>query len=73
MTIFSVIVAFGSVLGLIWTVMDTPKAERQILLTAGVWALGGALIGGRIAYIAVHWAYFQSHIIEIAQIWVLVI
>ena len=69
MTIFSVLLAFGSILGLAWTVLETPKANQEISLEAGILALCSALIGGRGAYVAVHWAYFQHHLIEIPQFW----
>lgn len=69
MTIFSMLLSLGAVLGLIWIVLDSPKDEQIISLNTGIWALFGALIGGRIAYVAVQWEYFQEHILEIPQVW----
>lgn len=69
MTSFSIILALGSVLGLIWIVLETPSDDQLISLNAGIWALVGALIGGRVAYVAVNWEYFQNHIFEIFQVW----
>ncbi len=63
------LLSLGAVLGLIWIVLDSPKDEQIISLNTGIWALFGALIGGRIAYVAVQWEYFQEHIIEIPQVW----
>jgi len=69
LTIFSSIIAFGAVLGLIWIALDTPTKNRHIHLTAGVWVLTGALLGSRLTYVVTNWEYFQQHIFEIHQIW----
>jgi phosphatidylglycerol:prolipoprotein diacylglycerol transferase len=69
LTIFSVLLAFGSTLGLVWAVLETPEADREIALNAGIMVLISALIGGRITYVAVNWEYFQNHSIEILQLW----
>ncbi len=69
MTTFSLIIAFGSAIGLIWVVLESPKADRSLSLITAIWALFGALVGGRIAYITVNWEYFQEYILEIPQVW----
>lgn len=69
MTIFSALIALGSILGLVWILLDAPLNDRRAYLTVGVGALFGALIGGRAAYVAVHWEYFQDHLVEILQVW----
>jgi prolipoprotein diacylglyceryltransferase len=69
LTIFSVLVALGAVLGLIWIALETPKSDQSTFLNAGFWVLMGALVGGRIAYVAVHWEYFRKHVLEIPQVW----
>ena len=69
MTFFSVLLALGSVLGLIWILYEAPPWDRQSRLNAGITVLFCTLVGGRSAYIAVNWAYFQDHLIEIPQVW----
>lgn len=69
MTSFSLLLALGSVFGLIWLVLETSNDDRAIYLNAGIWSLFGALVGGRIAYVIVHWEYFQKHLIGIPQVW----
>jgi prolipoprotein diacylglyceryltransferase len=67
--IFSVLLALGAALGLIWVAWETPRSEQSTYLNTCVWVLVGALVGGRVAYLVVHWEYFQDDIIEITQVW----
>ncbi len=69
MTIFSVLLALGAVFGLTWVVYASPPMARNTSLNAGILALFAALVGGRAAYVAVNWEYFQNHLIEIHQVW----
>ena len=69
MTLFSVLLALGAVLGLIWIYNESPPRQQQASLYAGILVLLGGLFGARGAYVAVHWEYFQDHIIEIPQVW----
>jgi phosphatidylglycerol:prolipoprotein diacylglycerol transferase len=38
------------------------------VLDAGLAALGGGLLGGRVAYVAMSWPYFRQHLAEAPQI-----
>jgi len=67
--IFSVLMALAAVLGLTWVVYQTPPSARHISLNAGILTLFAALVGGRAAYVAVNWEYFQDQLIEIPQVW----
>jgi hypothetical protein len=72
--------AFGITLGffLTWQRMGE-KPQREIgiyaqqykseTLFAGLIALFGAWIGARVAFIFLHWSYYQIHQNEILQIW----
>lgn len=72
--------ALGITLGffLTWQRMGE-KPQREIgiyaqqykseTLFAGLFALSGAWIGARVAFIFLHWSYFQIHQNEIFQIW----
>ncbi len=66
---FSLMIAIGSAVGLYWISVDSPQKNLQENFAAGIWALIGAAIIGRATYIGLHWEYFQTHLIEIPQIW----
>jgi phosphatidylglycerol:prolipoprotein diacylglycerol transferase len=69
LAVFSALLAFGATLGLLWITMVSPKAEREISLNAGILTFISAIIGGRVAYVAGNWEYFQDYLIEIPQLW----
>jgi prolipoprotein diacylglyceryltransferase len=69
LTIFSVLLALGAALGLIWIAWETPRSEQSTYLNTGIWVLVGVLVCGRVAYVIVHWEYFQDHVLEIPQVW----
>jgi prolipoprotein diacylglyceryltransferase len=66
---FSLLIALGAVLGLSWALLLASAEHRQAVFQLGLWALLGAGIAGRAAYVAIHWPYFQLHPTEIAQVW----
>lgn len=69
MAIFSLLIAFGSALGLIWITLETADGDLRMYVNIGIWVLVGALVGARAAYVSVNWMYFQEHFGEIFQIW----
>lgn len=69
MTLFSLLLALAAVLGLAWITFDSSPRLRDASLNAAVLVLLAALIGGRAAYVAPNWPYFQNHLIEIPQVW----
>ncbi|MBL7162191.1 MAG: prolipoprotein diacylglyceryl transferase [Anaerolineales bacterium] len=66
---FSLLIAIASALGLFWVAKDAPEKKLQAGFSAGIWALFGAAIVGRSAFVAIHWGHFQDHPLEIPQIW----
>ena len=36
---------------------------------AGLGAIAGGIVLGRLGHVAIHWAYFSEHMVEIAQVW----
>jgi phosphatidylglycerol:prolipoprotein diacylglycerol transferase len=66
---FSLIVALGSALGLVWVALERSDGEYSRQINIGVGVLIGALIGSRAAYVGVNWEYFQDHLIETVQPW----
>lgn len=61
---FSLLIGAGAALGVGWIALQAPEKDRLPYVNAGLWALLGALVGGRIAYVAVNWAYYRQHWIE---------
>jgi phosphatidylglycerol:prolipoprotein diacylglycerol transferase len=62
--VFSAFIGLGACLGLGWVAW---RANRKLALRqmeAGMWSLLGGLVGGRIAFVAANWSYFQSNFSE---------
>lgn len=51
-----------------WVAWQAPQKFRLPSVNAGLWALLGALGGGRLVYIAVNWAYYHQHWVEVIQV-----
>ena len=66
---FSLLLALGSVGGMIWVLQGVAPERRSQRFNAGLGALVASLFGGRMAYVAIHWAYFQTQPAEIVQFW----
>jgi len=56
-------------LGVGWVALQAAEKDRLPYVNAGLWALLGALFGGRIAYVAVNWVYFRQYWIEGFQVY----
>lgn len=66
---FSLIITLGAAVGLAWVAWRAPEKVRLPHLDAVLWVLLGGLVGGRAAYVAVNWLYFQSHPLESLQVY----
>ena len=68
---FSIFLALGSGIGLIWSTWSDNKSWKRSnsIFRNGTFALFGVLLGGRIGYILMNWAYFQDNLNDIVQIW----
>jgi prolipoprotein diacylglyceryltransferase len=64
---FSLLLGTGAALGLGWLVANMP-ARSLPAVAAGLFALFGALLGARMGYLTVNWAYFRTHAAEILQL-----
>lgn len=65
---FSLLLATGAAAGLTSLAWLANDATRNTQLNAALWALTGALLGGRVVYVVLQWPYFQSHLVEAIQI-----
>jgi phosphatidylglycerol:prolipoprotein diacylglycerol transferase len=65
---FALLLGFGASLGLVWALNGDRQKQEILTLDGGLWVLVGALVGARIAYVAVNWGYFQGHLQEIYQL-----
>jgi phosphatidylglycerol:prolipoprotein diacylglycerol transferase len=65
---YSLLIGLGVIAGLFWISQQRTYRQATIQLNAGLWALSGALIGGRMAYVAVNGSYFQRHWFEAIQV-----
>jgi prolipoprotein diacylglyceryltransferase len=66
---FSILLGLGVLLGLLLTVWQAPEKEASRYLEAGLWVLLGALVGSRATTVVVNFTYYQSHPVEIVQVW----
>ncbi len=57
---FALIMGAAASLGLAWAAYSAPRKQVISVLDAGLCALAGGLVGGRLAYVAASWGYFQS-------------
>lgn len=69
MNIFSLLLGLGVSIGLIWVAYRAPEKKALSYVDAGIAALLGAMVGGRAIYVGLNWSYYQSHLVEIPQIW----
>lgn len=58
----------GATLGLIRAARAAPYEQQATLAGAGLWALFGALAGGRLGYAVFQWPYFQTQPGQIAAV-----
>jgi phosphatidylglycerol:prolipoprotein diacylglycerol transferase len=65
----SVLVGLGATLGLAWIAWQAPSELKIRHLDAGLWALLGALVCGRLAFVLLNWHYFQLNPGEIPLIY----
>ena len=61
---FSIFIALGACLGLLWIARQSKPKLAIARVEAGMWVLVGALVGGRILYVAVSWLYYRDHLLE---------
>jgi phosphatidylglycerol:prolipoprotein diacylglycerol transferase len=65
---FSIFLGLGALSGLGWVALHASEKNALRQVNAGLWVLFAGLLGGRAAYVAVHWPYFQAHLGESLQV-----
>ncbi len=66
---FSLLLFLGAGVGLARVAWHAPDQQALPQLETGLWALLGALLGSRMAYVAVNWSYFRHNAWEIPQVY----
>ena len=75
MNSFSILIGLGASIGLAWVAWRSERVEGESIrtvrnrLNAGLIALAGALVGGRISFVIINWPYFQINFAEVAEVW----
>jgi phosphatidylglycerol---prolipoprotein diacylglyceryl transferase len=68
-TPFSFWIAAGASIGLLRIRMISPANQAEKWVDAGLFALAGALVGARLAFVIVRLAYYRANPIEVLEIW----
>ena len=66
---FSLFISIGAVLGLSWAILDLKEKHAFRVIDSSLGVLLGGLLGSRAFFVAVHWSYYQEHLLEIPQVW----
>src|SRR5438105_15756101 len=68
---YTLLLDLAILIGLIVLAWQGHRTEGRAAawLDAGLGALVGGLILGRIVHVAIYWAYFSEHVDQIAQVW----
>ena len=66
---FSLFISIGAVLGLSWAILDLKEKHAFLVIDSSLGVLLGGLVGSRAIFVAVHWSYYQEHLLEIPQVW----
>lgn len=66
--LYSLLMGLGVFMGLAWVARRSNPEVAWRNVEAGLWALTFGLVGGRAAYVALAWSYYQEHPLEAFQI-----
>ena len=68
---YTLLLDLAILLGLGMLAWQGGRTDKQATrwLDAGLFALAGGIVGGRLEHIVIHWDYFLEHPAEILQIW----
>jgi phosphatidylglycerol:prolipoprotein diacylglycerol transferase len=66
--LYAIFLGVGASVGLLWVAWRAPQEQVRSYLDAGLVALLGGVVGGRLLYVGAHWAYFRTVPFEIPQV-----
>ena len=66
--LYSLLMGLGVFVGLTWVARRSSPETAWRNVEAGLWGLAFGLVGGRAAYVALAWSYYQEHPLEAFQI-----
>lgn len=67
--LYPFIVGLGATVGLAWSVLRASAEDRILIANAGLAAIVGAIVGGRIFYVLNDWSHYQDQMLETIQIY----
>lgn len=67
--LYPIIVGLGATVGLSWSVLRASSEDRILIANAGLAAILGGMIGGRLFYVLTDCSNFQDQVSEIFQIY----
>jgi phosphatidylglycerol:prolipoprotein diacylglycerol transferase len=68
---YTVVLDLGLILGLVLAYVEGRRrlGGGEVALDAGLWAIIGGILGGRVGYVVANWDLFSSNLVEAVQIW----
>ena len=69
MKAYSLLVGFGASFAVLRVVHQVPRWQAPKWANACLFTLLGGLLGARLFYVAFHWSYFATHLVEAAAFW----
>jgi len=66
---YSFLIALGAALGLLQIYRHSSPKESSRAVDAGLISMAGALLGARLAFVLMHFSYYQDHLLETLQLW----
>ena len=66
---YSFLIALGAALGLLQIYRHSSPKESSRAVDAGLICMAGAMLGARLAFVLMHFSYYQNHLLETFQLW----
>jgi phosphatidylglycerol:prolipoprotein diacylglycerol transferase len=68
---YTVVLDLGLILGLVLAYLEGRRrlGGGEVALDAGLWAIIGGILGGRVGYVVANWDLFSTDLVEALQIW----
>ncbi len=66
---FSLLLGLGAALGLLQIYRHNPLKDSTRWVDGGLFVMVGALLGARLAFVLLHYSYYEEHLLETLQLW----